>query len=267
MKSPCLLIALFLGSILGMTREASATEPYETLSTTTPSGSYRVERQPIWDKAVTIYDSTDQPLHTLPITNVLQCGPWTAAYGEDYEISTAGIDWHLRSIAFIMTNETTFIMRHRSGHYIVIDLPTGEVRPIAEEEKEAADAQIRTAALSLLYATDSGDRQTGAIHCGQLGVTQAVSRLQELLADKAFYTVSGGTYAEPMAVLYVRQAAAQALSALGHNIKAIRYEFPEKDVLRWDESISRYVVDLPEEENIGTSVDGADVREAPSPEP
>ena len=250
MNISLVLKALATGCILGAVRNASATEPYETLSTTSPSGAYRVEQRPRWNDAVAIFDSSDRLLFSLPITNVLQHCKWTGKYGEDYEVSTAGLNWHLNSIAYIAPRDATFIMRHRSGNYIAIDLVDGQPRPITQDEASAADIRVRETALSWLDSPDSRDRETGCIHCGQLGATQAVARLRELLADKEFYTVGGGDDPEPIAVLSVRKAAVEALVALGQKADHIQYEFPEKEVVKWDENTSRYVVVLPEEENL-----------------
>ncbi len=235
---------------MGAISDARATEPYETLSTTSPSGAYRVEQRPRWDDAVAIFDSSNRLLHSLPVTNVLQFCKWTGKYAEDFEVSTAGIDWHLNSLAFIADDDATVFMRHRSGNVIAIDLAHGQSRPITPDEATAADIRFREMAIPLLDSGKSGDRETGCIHCGQLGATQAVPRIQELLDDKAFFTVSGGHYPEPTAVLFVRKAAVVALSALGQPADQVHYEFPEREVVKWDMEISRYVVVLPPEETI-----------------
>ena len=250
---------------MGTVHSASATEPYATLSTTSPSGTYRIERRPTFDDAIAIMDSSNHLLHSLSITNMFSNDTWIGT--DDLEISTAGLNWHLNSIAYITTNDATFIMRHRTGNYIVIDLSKGQPRPITQDEKMDADIRVRDAALSLLYSTDSSDRKTGCIHCGQLGVVQSIPRLRELLEDKAFYGVSGGNHPEPIVFLYVRKAAVDALAALGHNIDHIRYEFPDKQVMRYDEDLNQYVIDLPTEDGIEQSVPAYGAQSAPSAEP
>lgn len=244
------IIAPALGILLATIHTSLATEPYETLTTASPSGAYRVEQRPRWDDAVGIFDASNRLLHNLPVTNVLQFCQWTGKYAEDFEVSTAGIDWHLNSLAFITSDDTTFLMRHRSGNVIAIDLARGQPRPVTPDETTTASNRFREMAIPLLDSADAGDRETGCIHCGQLGATQAVARIQELLDDKAFYTVSGGNYPESTAVLYVRKAAVDALAALGQPAAHVQFEFPERDVVNWDPNISRYVVVLPPEETV-----------------
>ena len=247
-------MALALVSIPGLARKAFGTTPYDIQSIDSPSGKYRVELRPRWDDAVAILGSSNQVLHSLPITNALEYGNWTGKYGEDFEISTAGIDWYLNSIAFIDTNDAAFVMRHRSGNYIVIDLASGQPRSIAKGEKADADLRIQEAALSMLDSEDPRVRETGCIHCGQLGLTQAIPRLNALLADTEFHGVSGGDYPEPVVFLYVRKAAVDALTALGQPARHVDYEFPEKQVMRYDDHLNRYVIDLPQENGIEQSV-------------
>ena len=170
--------------------------------------------------------------------------------------------WNEDSISFFSADEELFLTRLHWGKWIVIELNSGDLvtkgnkfyRDGMWKEPEqiwkSLDAyrmkQLSESVVRLLSSNKPEERKTGALVAGQEKLKETIPRLRQLLTDKEFFTVSGGGYAEPMAVLYVRKAAVEALISLGQAVKNVKYEFPEKQVVKYDKSMGRYVVDLPE---------------------
>ena len=114
-------------------------------------------------------------------------------------------------------------------------------------EETLNDAQILMSDLALQWLDSEAPykRQTGATVCKDLKISKGIPRLKELLQDKEFYTTYSGEIrpGNGTIVLYVRKAAKEALLALGENIENVITELPEKDCLKYDGNLGRYVID------------------------
>lgn len=138
------------------------------------------------------------------------------------EMSTAGYRWYRNSIGFVFTvklkEETSrarvFCFRHRSGHVVLIDVNSGaHIELSSMPDKNSLNREAIRAAAALLKSDQPRDRQTAAIHLGQLNAGQYLRELKKLLGDEAFTTWS--TKTESRKVYYVKEAAQQAIELIG----------------------------------------------------
>ncbi|MHC4445691.1 MAG: hypothetical protein ACYTF1_18365 [Planctomycetota bacterium] len=143
--------------------------------------------------------------------------------------------WNENALVFFGPEEEILVIRLHWGRLLLIDLHTGRLlekndwminkpkmldRFIAQESKKRV--------LSLLRSGDPEDRETGAIHAGQLGIQEAQPLLRELVAyDDAYYSEFSGIgvlLGKGRRVYYVCEAAEKALKILAH---------PASQPLRW----------------------------------
>jgi len=136
------------------------------------------------------------------------------------EFSLRGYQWYQNAIGYVATNHFKagdeqsfshiFYFRHRSGKDVAIDL--GAMQPIEDSnvlDRDALDRRTISKAARLLRSQDPRERQTAAIHLGQLRSEQHLPQIMSLLGDPASYTRGSGADIER--VYYVREAAEKAI--------------------------------------------------------
>jgi len=134
--------------------------------------------------------------------------------------TTAGNDWYQQSLGvFAVWKEengaiqSVFCLRLRDGTEVLLDRRTTTVMPSVSETGRSEIRRLQASeAQSLLKSSNSWDRLTGAIHCGTLGVTDALPTLNGLTRDEAAYTALNGTNVKK--VYYVQEAARAAILRL-----------------------------------------------------
>ena len=170
--------------------------------------------------------------------------------------------WNEDSVSFFGPKEETFVIRLHWGRMLILDLSNGRVmnkgshrfsRAIANEEAwrillDFVAKQLRQRALAMLISMHPEDRKTGAMLSGQVMIREAIPRLRELLGDRSYYTTMGGAHEESTIVLYVREAARQALEKLGEETGPVLTELPEKGHLKYEERKGMYVVVFDDED-------------------
>ncbi len=148
--------------------------------------------------------------------------------------------WNEDSVSFFGPDDETFIIRLHWGKWIVLDLRAGYVMQeeassrdglhVRDERKWKAlqayrQKELAARAIAMLSSTDAGERKTAALICGQEKLTQAIPRLRELLNDKESFATDGP--AGWTRVYFVRQAAKEALEAMGQAVEHVIVEEPE----------------------------------------
>jgi len=143
-----------------------------------------------------------------------------------WEISTAGSRWYQNGIGYVLRhqipareNEFTghhflFVFRHRSGTETAIDLDNLKVLDSAAlPDREVLREHGIRAAAQLLASNSARDRETAALHLGQLRSREHIPQLTRLLKDPATSSVS--TNLGPARTVYiVREAAQTALQQM-----------------------------------------------------
>jgi hypothetical protein len=144
----------------------------------------------------------------------------------DYQLTIAGNNWYQNSMIFINKNDEYFIVRLRKGKIIIINLKNNKlVTDVPDSLNNEINQTISQMAIKLLDSEEPQERQTGAIVCGQMNIRTAISRLKELLSDKAYYSQKSGD--TPLIIVYfVRKAAKEALEAMGEDASNIIVEEP-----------------------------------------
>jgi hypothetical protein len=138
-------------------------------------------------------------------------------------MTTAGSRWYQNSIGYVasvkirgMESDSSlrvFYFRNRKGKESVIDLNTGKlIEPASILNKADLDKKTISEAAALLKSDKPEDRQTAAIHLGQLGTDEYLKELTGLLNDKAAYTQISGK--EEKTVYYVKEAAEESLQLI-----------------------------------------------------
>jgi len=163
-------------------------------------------------------------------------------------ITTAGLDWYQNSVAVFDEDEDFFIIKLRwPEEYVVLDLKNRKIskKPSHETFQDVLKA-LENQALYLLDSKDPYQRQTGAMICNELRVSESIPRLKELLKDQEFYTTysysDDGDMEEAIIELYVRKAAKDALISLGEKVEDVIIELPEKECLKFGKE-GRYIID------------------------
>lgn len=134
--------------------------------------------------------------------------------------TTAGSRWYQNSIGYVFSLRVkgtkpeshlrAFYFRDKDGTESVIDLNTGSlIDPTTILNKDDVDKTTLLHAAGLLKSDEPQDRQTAAIHLGQLGASEYLQDLTRLLADEASYTQITGK--EEKTVYYVKEAAEHAI--------------------------------------------------------
>ncbi|MFC1499324.1 hypothetical protein ACFLS1_12755 [Verrucomicrobiota bacterium] len=140
-----------------------------------------------------------------------------------HEWSTAGSGWYQNSIGYVtslrikdMDSEArlrVFYFRNKDGKESVIDLNTSTlIEPTTILNKNDLGKKTISNAVSLLKSGRPQDRQTAAIHLGQLGASEHLPELTKLLKDKAAYTQTSGKVTKT--VYYVKEAAEKAIQLI-----------------------------------------------------
>tara|TARA_R110002049_G_scaffold247930_3_gene422420 strand:- start:2310 stop:3194 length:885 start_codon:yes stop_codon:yes gene_type:complete len=149
--------------------------------------------------------------------------------------------WNEDSVSFFGPKEELLFIRLHWGKFIVLQLRDGEIflkdqiffrddlRKQHERKwntlEEFRRKTLARHAIKMLSSTDANDRKTGAMICGQEGLSSAIPKLKNLLTDAEYYTTN-----DPRAwtrVYYVRQAAKAALEELGENADTVVVTAPE----------------------------------------
>ncbi|MCC5846350.1 MAG: hypothetical protein JJU05_19040 [Verrucomicrobia bacterium] len=139
------------------------------------------------------------------------------------EFSTAGSLWYQNAIGYVLRHQipareneparhqSLFVFRHRSGTETAIDLLELNIVEAAElPDREILREHGIRAAAQLLASNSARDRETAALHLGQLRSRKHIPQLNRLLEDPATSSVSsdGGPF---RTVYFVREAAKTAL--------------------------------------------------------
>lgn len=234
---------------------AEATAPFSPLRTTTPSGSYTVQLNPKHDEAMVVYDATNGVVSS----HSIEALGFTGRERLDHaRYTTAGLQWYYpNAVAFFSSDERFYFLHLPWGKTIAFDLSSQDVmkavpreleslvrqtleskalallesgQQTQEERRQALvtalrlkDADERAAAMRVLsFYQMNTDRETGAMICGQLRLTNSIPRLIALLADDAYTTVGSGD--KWRRVYFVRKAARDALAAMGHAVENVVIE-------------------------------------------
>jgi hypothetical protein len=142
--------------------------------------------------------------------------------------------WNEDSISFFGPEDKTFVIRLHWGKTLFLWLQDGALMDdewykvhrgwlIPEKEWQAihdfAGKQIGKDALAWLDSKDASKRKTGALICGQEKIKSAIPRLKELLKDDEYYESNSTSR-----VYYIREAARDALKAMGENVGGVIVE-------------------------------------------
>jgi len=142
------------------------------------------------------------------------------------EMSTAGSRWYQNAIGYVLRHQipardneaaryqSLFVFRHRSGTETAIDLDNLKVLDSAAlPDREVLREHGIRAAAQLLASNSARDRETAALHLGQLRSREHIPQLTRLLKDPATSSVS--TNLGPARTVYiVREAAQTALQQM-----------------------------------------------------
>lgn len=241
-----IMLLIFLGVLL--IKNGYATEPFASEEYVSESGRYHVVLNPGLrgeypdSQLIVLSDEEENKNYSFSVEEL----------GLDFShpnmiMSTAGLGWYRNSIAVFDEEESFFIIKLSGSQYVVIDLQeyAVEKEPSAELLNNAR-ILMGTLALQWLDSDSPYKRQTGAIVCKDLKISEGIPRLKELLNDKEFFTTSSGNMDEGTLVLYVRKAAKEALNELGVVVEHVITELPEKDCLTFKDS--QYQIDWNNEE-------------------
>ena len=161
--------------------------------------------------------------------------------------TTAGSRWYQNSIGYVTSLRVkdmepnshlrVFYFRDKDGTESVIDLNTSKlIEPGGIMNRDDLDKKTLSIAASLLKSDRPQDRQTAAIHLGQLGTSEYSEELTRLLDDKSAYTQISGR--EEKTVYYVKEAAEEAIRLIKlkntannclNPISGSSIKLPEKD--------------------------------------
>jgi len=134
--------------------------------------------------------------------------------------SSAGSQWYQNAIGYVtlmrikgMAPESrlrVFYFRDKNGKESVIDLSTFNlIESSVILNKDDLDKKTTSNAALLLKSSKSQERQTAAIHLGQLKANEHLQGLTKLLNDDASYTLGSGE--EKKTIYFVREAAKTAI--------------------------------------------------------
>ena len=137
--------------------------------------------------------------------------------------TTAGHRWYQNAIGYVTTLEIkddnvgsmvrAFYFRHRDGKETAIDLRTMQFIDLKTvQDRETLDNKSVSVAAGLLKSHDPRDRQTSAIHLGQLRSRQHLEELIALLDDNA--SLTRGSSGKMETIYYVREAAEEAIKLI-----------------------------------------------------
>ncbi|MEW5894819.1 MAG: hypothetical protein AB1650_03515 [Candidatus Omnitrophota bacterium] len=228
----------------------SATEPFPSEEYFSKSGRYHIVLAPLLrggmpdNGALILSDKKEKKDFSFSVEQV--------SLNFDHPnmvMSTAGLGWYRNSIAVFSDDEKTFVIKLLWPQYVVLNLENHSiVKEPAESILKEAEKLMANLALKWLDSADPYQRQTGAIVCKDLKISESIPRLKELLSDKEFYTKYAGKN-KGIIVLYVRKAAKEALLALGESMDSIITELPEKDCLKFKDY--KYEIDWENEKCTG----------------
>lgn len=142
------------------------------------------------------------------------------------EWTTAGSRWYQNSIGYVTSLRTkgmepethlrVFYFRDKKGRESIVDINSGKLIDSATVlNKDELDKKTMSNAVSLLRSDSPQDRQTAAIHLGQLGANRDMPELTKLLEDESSYTQISGK--EEKTVYYVKEAAEEAIRLINSN--------------------------------------------------
>lgn len=238
-----LLVIMCLISLL--TVNGYATEPFPTEEYVSKTGRYCVVLSPVLrgdrpdSQSLILTDKTENKDYSFSVEqfNLDSVLP-------NMIMTTGGLGWYRNSIAVFNEEERYFVIKLPWPQYVVLDLQKHVVVKDAPVEI-LSDAQnlMSELALKWLDSEDAYKRQTGAIVCKDLKISKGIPRLKELLSDKEFYTKYSGDINKGTIILYVRRAAKEALLTLGEKVENVITELPEKDCLKYDDTLARYAID------------------------
>jgi len=168
-------------------------------------------------KVLIIRTAKKTSLLSLDELGIKQIGEW----------STAGSRWYQNSIGYVTSlrikgmdsksHLRVFYFRDRNGRESIVDLNSNKlIDPKTILKRADLDKLTISKAASLLKSNNPQDRQTAAIHLGQLGASKYLQELTNLLNDKATYTQISGK--EEKTVYYVKEAAERAIQLLNSKI-------------------------------------------------
>ena len=139
------------------------------------------------------------------------------------EVSTAGHRWCQNSIGYVTRvkiageDSTSFhqilYFRHRDGHEIAIDVNSSKLINLSSIlDMDKLNKHTISEATKLLNSKNPKDRQTGAIHLGQLQASAYLPELKKQLNDDAYFTQVSKN--ETNKVYYVKEAAEKAIELI-----------------------------------------------------
>ena len=138
-------------------------------------------------------------------------------------MTTAGSQWYQNSIGYVTwmkvkgtdsgSSLRVFYFRNKEGKESIVNLNTSKlIEPTSVLNNTDLDKKTMSEAAALLKSERPQDRQTAAIHLGQLGASDYLKELTALLNDKAAYTRISGK--EETTVYYVKEAAEVAIQLI-----------------------------------------------------
>jgi hypothetical protein len=145
--------------------------------------------------------------------------------------TTAGFPWYQNSLGFtdfIQVKEGglkrgvfVFVFRNRIGEESIVDIRTNDLvksTSIVERGRYRIDHAIVLKAASLLESENPRDRETAAIHLGQIGGSEFLPELEDLLTDNSYQTVLSDEGEERD--YFVREAARESIDMIKTSLAA-----------------------------------------------
>ncbi len=206
---------------------ATATMPFPTKTVSSSSGQVNAQLLPNMKEVLVVVVSNSPTLRfsfeDLPIPMEERC--------DRVHYTTAGLTWYRNSIAFFDQSERHLIVRLSWGKYLVLELEKAVLTyGLTEALENEANQKAKAEASALLLSRDRWDRQTGAIHAGQLRIEEVIPRLKELLKDESTYSEIS---TRERVVYFVREAAKNALVQMGIDPGSVTIEYYPATVTRW----------------------------------
>ncbi len=148
------------------------------------------------------------------------------------DMTVGSLLWNQDAVTVCVPDEEVLVVRLHWGRMLFLDLRHGYIltaeRSIFRERYERslayASRELPNVALKLLESKLPEELKAGAMLSGQLKVHAAIPLLRKLLANAHWQTIT--TDSRTRKVYYVRQAAKEALEAMGQNTAGVVVEEP-----------------------------------------
>ncbi|MBN2022872.1 MAG: hypothetical protein JW809_08750 [Pirellulales bacterium] len=156
------------------------------------------------------------------------------------KMSISSYWWNEGAVSLFGPDDETFLIRLHWGKWIVLELENGDL--LAKEKdfyrddlrkqhdqrwlklEEYREKKLAERVVKMLTSDDPEERRTAAVICGEEKYMQAVPQLRKLLADEEYFDcITDWKWSR---VFFVREAAKEALQALGQEVDPPKGEHP-----------------------------------------